>query len=78
VAFLKRLFFRHDGGMGGDWYFLARDTETRQVFILHEWSHRVGDNYDPGSAEYELETFLSRKGTAQDKLRELIGTLASD
>ena len=78
MAFLKRLFFRHEGGMGEDWYFLARDTETGQVFILHEWTHRVGDNYDPGSAEYELETFLSRKGTAQDKLRELIGTLASD
>ena len=78
MAFLKRLFFRHEGGMGGDWYFLARDTETGQVFILHERSHRVGDNYNPGSAEYELETFLSQKGTAQDKLRELIETLASD
>jgi hypothetical protein len=59
VAFLKRLFFCHEGGMGGDWYFLARDTETGQVFILHEWTHRVGDNYDPVLLSTSWRPFLA-------------------
>ena len=75
----KRQFFRQERGSGHeDRYNLVRDPETGQVFVLHEWSHRVGDSYDVSSADYELETFLSQQGTPQHKLRELIGSLVND
>jgi hypothetical protein len=76
VAIAKRQFFKHEKGLGDeDFYYLARNSDTGQVFVLHEWSHRKGQGYEPGSAHIELDAFLVKRGTAQDRLHELIGTL---
>lgn len=79
MAIIKRQFHQHERGLGDeDWYYLARDTETGQVFVYQEWSHRVGDQYEPGNAHIELDAFLRGTGTAQAKLRDLIGSLVAD
>ncbi len=79
MAILKRLFHRHERGMGNeDWWYLARDTETGAVFVYNEWSYREKNGYEPGSAHIDLDAFLLKRGTAQDRLRELIGTLVED
>jgi hypothetical protein len=73
---ISKEFAWHRHGMGDeDRYLLARDTENRRVFIVHQWSHRRGQATASGTTEVELGTFLAVGGMAQDRLRTLIGTL---
>ena len=79
MAVLKKQFFHHRSDIGDeDWYYLARDTDSHHVFVLREWSHRNGDTFEPGSGIIEVPVFLNQRGSAQDRLIELIGTLAND
>jgi hypothetical protein len=79
MAVLKRQFFSHERGLGDeDFYYLARNAETGKVFVFHEWSHKRGNGFEPGATHIELDAFLVHRGTAQDKLRALIGTLVLD
>ena len=77
----KRRFHNHERRMGDeDFHFLARDTDTGRVFVIHEWSHRVGDKFGgDGQKEIEVGEFLSGNGsTAKSNLLKLIGTLVPD
>jgi hypothetical protein len=77
MAIVKRQFSSSDLGMGDEnWYYLARDTETGRIFVYHEWTHRKGETYEGGCEDIELDSFLHHTGTAQDQLRQLIGSLA--
>lgn len=79
MAITKKLFYQSAQGLGNeDWFYLARDTETGRTFVMHDWSRLSGNSYQPGSADIDLEVFLSDGGTSQDKLRELIGTLVTE
>ena len=76
-----RLFHSHERGRGDeDWYYLCHYPDSGRVTVLHKWSHRVGDDYEPGSKEYELDAFLNaaHRGTAQAKLVALIATLTDE
>jgi hypothetical protein len=74
----KKLFYQTGLGLGNeDWFYLAREAETGRTFVMHEWTRRNGNSYQPGSADIELDVFLSKGGTPQHMLRELIGTLAT-
>jgi hypothetical protein len=78
MTILKRQFHSHEIGMSDeDWYYLARDTDSGRIFVYHEWSHRKGQTYEGGNKDMELQDFLAHNGTAQARLRELIGTLAA-
>jgi hypothetical protein len=76
MAILTRQFFAHEKGNHDEtWYRLARDTETGEVFILHEWAARS----DAGSERIELSDFLSRNtSSAKTKLLTMIGTLVKE
>ncbi len=79
MAITKRLIYQTAQGLGNeDWFYLARDAETGRTFVMHEWSRLNGNGLQPGSADIDLEVFLSGAGAAQDMLRELIGTLATE
>ncbi len=64
-----------------DWWFLAKDTDTGDVFVIHEWAHtdvrKPTGNSDVGSTHIELSVFLAeqRQNAAQQELRNLIGSL---
>jgi hypothetical protein len=76
MPILKKQFYSHEVGMGNeDWLYLARDTDSGRVFVYHDWSHRKGRTYASGNEDIELDVFLSSSGTAQIRLKELIGTL---
>lgn len=79
MAIQKQQFHQRDVGMGDeDWYYLARDTESGRIFVYHEWSHREGERFSGGNEDVELDAFLGQTGTAQSKLRQLIGTLVTE
>ena len=79
MALLKRQLHHQSLPKGGDIrYFLARNTESRHVFVVHEWSNTVSSTIKSGSSDIELEVFLAERGPAQDKLRELIGRIVEE
>ncbi len=77
MAIAKKLIHKREKGIGDeDWYYLARNTETGRVFIVHEWSHNAGNlTFEAGEAEMEISAYLEGGGTRQDKLLAMIGTL---
>jgi hypothetical protein len=76
MSVISKEFASHMHGMEDeDRYFLARDTETGRVFIVHKWSHRRGQTTASGTTEVELGASLAMGGMAQDRSRTLIGTL---
>ena len=76
VPILTREFFRQEKGNHEEtWYRLARDTETGDVFIEHEWTARN----DAGTVRIELADFLTKhQGSAGKNLLRLIGTLVKE
>ncbi|WLA68545.1 hypothetical protein [Bradyrhizobium diazoefficiens] len=63
-----------------DWWYLCRDTDTGNVFVVHEWAHTdvaKSGKSDVGSTHIELSNFLAetRPTGAQKELRRLIGSL---
>lgn len=67
-----------------DWWHLCRDTDTGDVFVVHEWAHtdvtKASGKSDVGSTHIELSVFLAetRPTAAQAELRKLIGSLVAD
>jgi hypothetical protein len=79
MALLKRPFHRQRISKSDDnRYLLARDTESGRVFVIHEWASTVSDSLASEFAEIELEAFLAERGSAQEKLREMIGRLVRE
>ena len=79
MAVLKRLFHGPEQGSGEESrYYLARDTESGQVFVLHELSLRQAGMVRRNSEHIELSAFLLRKDAACERLLELFGTLVGD
>jgi hypothetical protein len=76
MTILTRRFFAHGKGNHDEtFYHLARDTESGEVFILHEWYVRT----DVGSERIELSDFLTRNASsANTKLLAMIGTLVTE
>ncbi len=59
----------------GDRWFLARDSESGEVFVRHEANSASGGNV----AHIDLGTFLSSgEGPEHQELLRLIGTLVDD
>lgn len=72
----NRNFHVQESGTGHkSYYSLARELETGDIFILHEWSHRDGIEFDSGENKIPLHAFLCGHGASQASLRDLIGTL---
>jgi hypothetical protein len=67
-----------------DWWHLCRDTDTGNVFVVHEWAHtdvtKASGKSDVGSTHIELSVFLAetRPTAAQAELRKLIGSLVDE
>jgi hypothetical protein len=84
MSLLKREFARSVKGpvsSNEDWWFLCRDTDTGNVFVLHEWAHtdvtRPTGTSNVGAKHIELSVFLMepKPTAAQTELRKLIGSL---
>ena len=74
----KELFFKSEKGIGNeDWYYLAKDSETGEEYVLHEWSHGGVKGYTSREEKLVLAEFLKKFGTAQAHLRELLQKRAS-
>jgi hypothetical protein len=60
----------------GDRWFLARDSESREVFVRHEANPASGGQ----STHIEIGAFLSRvdRGPEHQELLRLIGTLVEE
>lgn len=73
----KRQFHYHEqGSHDEEWYYLARDTETGEVFVIHATAPFKGKET---TNRLEIEELLrGHRGTAADTLRQLIGTLVPD
>ncbi|MCK1515632.1 hypothetical protein IVB22_24370 [Bradyrhizobium sp. 190] len=79
MAFKSLEFFHSEKGMGDEqWFSLILDRDTGAVAVLHETSLRHDNGYKRDTHHIELEVFLNGKGTPQDKLRALIGSLVKD
>ncbi|MBX9697934.1 MAG: hypothetical protein K2X74_00800 [Acetobacteraceae bacterium] len=76
MAVVSKCFFRHEKGNHDEtWFYLARDTETGEVFVIHEWAARA----NVGSERVALTAFLARnESTAKSNLLRLIGSLANE
>ncbi|KFC66845.1 hypothetical protein FG93_04327 [Bosea sp. LC85] len=76
MAVVRKQFHRHEKGNHDEtFYYLARDTESRRVFIIHGWA--AGKNVD--EVELSVSDFLAQvNGTARDRFLELIGTLVEE
>lgn len=76
MAVLKRQFFYHEKGNHDErWCYLARDTETRNVYVIVEWAARA----DQGEQNVDLAEFLrTDNSTARSNLLTLIGSLVPD
>ena len=46
-----------------DWYYYVVDSDTKELSILHEWSHSTGGpfNFKSGERKYTLEEFEKEK-----------------
>jgi hypothetical protein len=84
MALLKREFARSQKGpvsSNEDWWFLCRDTDTGEVFVLHEWAHtdvtKPTGKSNVGTKQIELSVFLMepKQTSVQAELRKLIGSL---
>src|SRR5258708_36511885 len=84
MTILKRELARSARGQvmnDEDWWFLAKDTDTGDVFVIHGWAHtdvrKPTGNSDVGSTHIELSVFLAeqRQNAAQQELRNLIRPL---
>jgi hypothetical protein len=72
----RKLFYDHEHGLGDEEsYYLARDNETGRIFVECSRSLRKRRRYVSDSEQIDLATFLAGRGTAQDKLLALIGSL---
>ncbi len=71
MAEIKNRFFYHEKGNHDEtWYYLARDTESNNVYVIHAWAH----GRDVDEAPMAITDFLnSGRGTAQDNLLKLLG-----
>ena len=75
MAILQRQFFYHERGNHDEkWYSLCRDTDTGDVFILHEWAERA----NVGERRLTVREFMGDTTSAQSKFLTLIGTLATE
>ena len=77
MAILKRQFHYHeDGSHDEKWCYLARNTETGDVFVIREWVDSKGHQSEQQLA---IGDFLaSENSTATANLRALIGTLVPE
>lgn len=72
MAILKKRFSHNEKGNHDEaWFSLARDTETGEVFVLHEWAAKA----DVGSRRLPVVEFLAQQRSAVHDLLQLIGTL---
>ena len=63
-----------------DWWRLVFDTDTKRLYVEHEWAHldvRKGGAADGGVAEFDVAEFLnaSGQGAAHGELLRLIASL---
>lgn len=71
----KRFHYHEKGNHDEKWFYLAKDTDTGRVFIIHAWAEK--DNI--GESEMTIPQFIEgRKDTALSKFYELVGSLATD
>jgi hypothetical protein len=72
----KRLVYLDERGGDKEWYYLAKNTETDDIFVLHEWSRRIeGNKFDNGSEELDLGAILRNDDELQERIRYLIGSI---
>lgn len=71
MAEIRKQFFYHEKGNHDEtWYYLVRDTETNNIYVIHAWATK--SNVD--EASMDIAAFLnSGRGTAQDNLLKLLG-----
>lgn len=80
MSIVRVQFHHHERGLGDeDWHYLARDTDTGDVFVVHEWCHRGSEESRNGSERIKIGVFLTDRvqGTKQSKLLALIGSLVA-
>ena len=79
MALYTKLFDRQQRAEGDeDFYYLARDSDSGDIFVLRAWSLGSSPEHSPRKARVDLGSFLSLHGAAQDKLRELIGAAVGE
>jgi len=73
---------RGDNTENKDWWSLVFDTESKRLYIEHEWSHtdawRVSRS-NTGIAEFDINAFLAEgEAPAQEELLRIIESLFSN
>lgn len=74
MAIVRKQFHSHEKGNHDEtFYYLARDTETGRVFIIHGWA--AGSS---GEEEMTVAQFFERvNGSARERFLQLIGTVVT-
>jgi hypothetical protein len=76
MAIVKRQFYKNHKPQGDEyWFYLARDTETGEVFVIREFDYLADGGSEKKMTLYE---FLAGGGNRQNALLELIGSLVPD
>lgn len=70
----KHQFHKSEQGMGNeDWYLLIRDTDSGEMHVLHEWSHKTKDlKFQSGEEQISIDEFVKVGGTRQQRLLALL------
>jgi hypothetical protein len=76
MSVVKRQFYKNKKAQGDEyWFYLAKDTETGEVFVIREFDYLVDGGSEKKMTLYE---FLAGGGNRQNALLELIGTLVPE
>jgi hypothetical protein len=86
MALLKRQLHSHRAGpavLGGDWWYLVFDTDTKRFYVEHQWGYedvRPGDKVESGTVELEITAYLAagEEGPGQRELARLIKAMFED
>lgn len=79
MPIISRQFHQHERGTGNeDFHSIARDTDTGEVFVIHETSRRGVGGFQSREQKISVQEFLAIGGSAQNELLSLIGTLVPD
>lgn len=76
MAVLSSQFYGHEKGNHDEtFYYLARDTDSGRVFVIHEWYNRA----NVGSAQMTVADFLAKtaNSSASGDFLRFIGQLAT-
>lgn len=75
MAVIRNFYARHDEDGGSEFFSLAREVITDELFVLHSRTTSQQGEFPHKEERIEIAEFLARAGPGRSDLLGLIGTL---